>query len=116
MSTMGKYCKAYPITRFREYPGWHEKSENVRKEKQIVDGREEEVQRQLTEEDHLYLQENYMVTDGIFLDENIIFDEVTPEWMDFCTNTLKFDIPVYEPITIEAQEVGDEEDNRQASC
>jgi hypothetical protein len=57
-----------------------------------------------------------MVTDGIFLDENIIFDEVTPEWMDFCTNTLKFDIPVYEPITIEAQEVGDEEDNRQASC
>jgi len=31
------------------------------------------------------MQENYVVTDGIFKDENIIFDNVTPEWKDFCT-------------------------------
>ena len=107
MSTMGKYCKAYPITRFREYPGWREQAENVRKEKEIVDGQEVEKDRQLTDEDYLYLQENYVVTDGIFLDENIIFDDVTSEWIDFCKNVLQFEIPVYEPVKL--QEEGQEQ-------
>ncbi|MGD2089944.1 MAG: hypothetical protein PVH61_27455 [Candidatus Aminicenantes bacterium] len=97
---MGRYCKAYPITRFREYPDWSEKVENVRKEKKIVDGEEIEVDRVLTEKDHLYLQENYTVTDGIYIDENIIFDGVTPEWKKFCKETLHFEIPVYEPVKI----------------
>jgi hypothetical protein len=96
MATMGKYCKAYPITRFREYKGWTEKAENARKEKRAADGEEVEVERQLTDKDHLYLQESYVVTDGVFLDENIIFDDVTPEWKDFCTHALKFEVPVYE--------------------
>jgi hypothetical protein len=95
MAVMGRYCKAYPISRFREYKGWTEKAENARKETRIEDGREVEVERQLTDEDYLYLQENYVVTDGAFLDENIIFDDVTPEWKDFCARTLKFEVPVY---------------------
>lgn len=98
MATMGTYCKAYPIIRFREYKGWTEKAENARKEKGAADGKEVEDERQLTDKDHLYLQENYVVTDGVFLDENIIFDDVTPEWKDFCTHTLKFEVPVYETV------------------
>jgi hypothetical protein len=66
--------------------------------KKIVDGKEVEVERQLTDKDHLYLQENYVVTDGIFIDEDIIFDDVTPEWKDFCKNALKFAVPVYETV------------------
>ena len=93
--TMGKYCKAYPITRLRAYPAWSEKSENVRPDRQIVDGKEVDVPRELTEEDHLYLQENYVVTDGIFKDENVIFDDVTPEWQEFCEKELGFEIPDY---------------------
>ncbi len=100
MPTMGKYCKAYPIPRLREFNGWTEKAENARKEKKEVDGKEVEVIRILTEDDHLYLQENYVVTDGIFKDANIIFDDVTPEWIEYCTEVLKFEIPVYEPIKI----------------
>jgi len=95
MPKMGKYCKAYPITRLREFDKWTEKSENVRKEKKTEDGKEIEVQRQLTEGDYLYLQEDYTVTDGIFIDENTIFDDVTPEWIAFCKGTLEFEIPVY---------------------
>jgi len=96
MPKMGKYCKAYPITRFREFDKWTEKSENVRKEKKSEDGKEVEVQRQLTDGDYLYLQEDYTVTDGIFFDENTIFNDVTPDWVAFCKNTLNFEIPVYE--------------------
>lgn len=100
MATMGKYCKAYPIQRLREFSQWTERSENTRKEKQEIDGQEIEVNRELTDDDFLYLQENYVVTDGIFKDENIIFDHVTPKWKDFCHNILKFEIPIYEPVNV----------------
>ncbi|NMG11729.1 hypothetical protein DP117_34725, partial [Brasilonema sp. UFV-L1] len=53
-------------------------------------------------DDFLYLQENYVVTDGIFKDENIIFDNVTPEWKEFCDKTLAFEIPVYESVKVGA--------------
>lgn len=101
MATMGKYCKAYPIERFREFSGWTEKAENARKEKETVDGQEIETPRELTEDDFLYLQENYVVTDGIFKDENIIFDDVTPEWIEYCQQTLAFEIPEYAATTPE---------------
>jgi hypothetical protein len=53
----------------------------------------------LTDKDHLYLQETYVVTDGVFLDQNIVFDDVTSEWKDFCTHTLKFEVPpAYETV------------------
>lgn len=93
---MGKYCKAYPIQQLRRFNNWTENLENTRKEKQKIDGKEVEHNRVLTDDDFLYLQENYVVTDGIFKDENIIFNAVTPEWKDFCTNTLLFEIPNYE--------------------
>jgi hypothetical protein len=100
MAEMGKYCKAYLAKQFREYPNWTENAANVRKEKKEVNGKEVEVDRQLDDDSILYLQENYIVTDGIFKDENIIFDNVTDEWKDYCHNTLAFEIPVYEPINI----------------
>ncbi len=78
MATIGKYCKAYLLKQFREYSQWCENNQ------------------ELTEEDVLYLQENYIVTNGIYLDENIIFDDVTPEWREFCHQVLNFQIPIYE--------------------
>ncbi len=100
MAEMGKYCKAYLAKQFREYPSWSEKAENVRKEKKEVEGKEVEVDRVLDDDSILYLQENYVVTDGIFKDQNIIFDNVTDEWKEYCHSNLAFEIPVYEPINI----------------
>lgn len=93
MASMGKYCKAYQVSRFREFKGWSENSQNLRKRKEQVDGKEVEVQRELTDNDILYLQENYTVTDGIFLNEAVVFDQVTPEWISFCKETLDFQVP-----------------------
>jgi hypothetical protein len=97
---MGSYCKAYLAQQFRQFPGWTENAANVRKETKEVGGKEVEVERQLDDDSILYLQENYIVTDGIFKDENILFDNVTDEWKQFCHETLQFEIPVYEPIEI----------------
>lgn len=101
---MGKYCKAYPVASLREFPGWSEKTENLRKERKVVEGKEVEVERLLSDQDFLYLQENYVVTDGIFMDDHVIFDDVTPEWIDFCQNTLKFEVPAYEAVQVQEAE------------
>jgi hypothetical protein len=93
MATMGRYCKAYPLKSLREFSGWVEKRENARREKKAVDGEEVELPRELTDSDYLYVQETYVVTDGIFLDEQIIFDQVTPEWIEYCRSELQFIIP-----------------------
>lgn len=93
---MGRYCKAYPIARLREFGGWVENGENTRKVKREIDGVEVEAPRELTEGDHLYLQENYVVTDSIFIDENIVFADVTPEWKEFCKNVLEFEVPSHD--------------------
>lgn len=96
MAQMGGYCKAYPIERFRAFPEWKEDLTKLRMEKHREGRNEIEVQRSLRENDFFYLQENFTVTDGVFIDENIIFDGVTPEWIDYCTNVLKFEIPAYQ--------------------
>lgn len=84
MSILGKYCKAYPLYRLRQFPGWIEKAENAKKIRKEVNGEIVEETRPLTDEDYVYVQKNYTVTDGIFVDENIIFSDVTPEWIEFC--------------------------------
>ena len=100
MSTMGKYCKAYPVKRLHEFSQWTEHSDNTRKKTKDIDGTAVEVNRQLTDDDILYVQENYVVTDGIFQDENIIFDQITPEWKEFCHTVLEFEVPDYASRTV----------------
>jgi hypothetical protein len=93
MATMGKYCKAYPIQRFREFDNWSENEQGYRNEETEAESADAESEQ--TDRNFLYLQENYVVTHGIFKDEHIIFDNVTEEWIEFCKNTLKFEIPNY---------------------
>jgi len=95
MKKLGSYCTAYPIQQLREFPKWTEASANARKENRQVDGTEVAVPRELTDEDFLYLQENFVVTDGIFIDENIIFDDITPEWIHFCETALDAQVPAH---------------------
>jgi hypothetical protein len=90
MTILGKYCRAYPLARLRQFPGWQEKAENARKIRTEVDGEMVEKARELTDEDYVYLQRNFTVTDGLFIDENIIFDDVTPAWIEFCRDVLGY--------------------------
>jgi hypothetical protein len=93
MTTLGKYCKSFPLQRFREFSGWTEDLNNARRVRQEIAGKKVEVARSLSDTDYLYLQENFTVTDSIFIDENIIFDKVTSAWIDFCVNVLGVDFP-----------------------
>jgi hypothetical protein len=90
---MGKYCKAYPIARFREFGGWTEEVANLRPERKDVDGQVVETPGAITDDTYLFLQENHTVTDGIAIDEHVVFANVTPEWQTFCTDVLEFRVP-----------------------
>ena len=73
MSTIGSYCKAYPSYKFRAFQDWKEPEE-----------------RNFDDDEILFLQENYIVTENLYLDEGIIFDDVTFEWIEFCNHSLGF--------------------------
>jgi hypothetical protein len=88
MTTLGLYCRAYPLYRLRQFAGWKERTENARKVRREVNGEWVEVARDLKDTDYVYLHTNFTVTDGIFIDENVIFSDVTPEWIEFCRNVL----------------------------
>ena len=86
MNRLGKYCKAYTLDDLRKFSGWNQSA------------REEQVQVSTDEAksetdfgDILFVQDNYTVTAGIFLDENVVLDTPTPAWIEFCRDTLKFD-------------------------
>jgi len=98
MAKMGSYCKAYPIKRLRQFSGWSENLQNLRKEIKEVNGEAIPTTRELREDDFFYLQENLVVTDGVFIDENVIFSSAALAWEEFCKRELNFEIPVYEPL------------------
>ncbi len=94
MAQNSAYCKAYLANSFRGFPGWNENITNLRKGKRIENGKEIMFDRiKIEEGDVLYLHDSYIVTDGIFKDENVVFSAVTDEWKKFCDEQIKFSIP-----------------------
>jgi hypothetical protein len=64
-------------------------------EKKQSDDGERLIERPIQDDDYLFLQENLIVTIGIFQDEKVIFDDTTQEWCQFCVETLGFSVPDY---------------------
>src|SRR2546421_752883 len=74
-----KYCKAYYLKDLRQFSGWTEKPE--------------ENESELSDEDVVYLWDDFTVVRSPVLPGGVLFDEVTREWQEFCQTTLKFEIP-----------------------
>lgn len=91
MATMGKYCKAHLVKQFRQFSEWTEDIAAIQNSPDDTPAKQA-----FEDDDVLYLQENYVVTNGIFKDEQIVFDRVTPEWQHFCQTVLQFEIPAFE--------------------
>ena len=78
----------------RKFSGWNESA----REEQAQGVTEETKTADETDLSNiLFVQEDYTVTAGIFVDENVILDRPTPEWIEFCRDTLKFEPSAIEP-------------------
>ena len=89
MKRMGTYCKAYKLGQLRQFAGWIENPRSL-ETKNVPDGADVPENGIGSDDDLVYLQENYVVTGDIFV-EDVIFANVTPEWQDFCRGVLIFD-------------------------
>jgi hypothetical protein len=100
MASMGRYCKAYLKEQFQAFSNWKEK--DWKRTKVAANAASQDANSQVEERDHYYLQENYSITADIFLDEEVVFDEVNQEWIAFCNDVLKFKEALEQALPVKA--------------
>jgi hypothetical protein len=112
MANMGRYCKAYYVHQLTAFSGWKPDLQQLRPAESEGDDAAETptVRTELRDDDILYVQETLAVTDGIFLDQHIVFDPRSAEWDAFCRGPLAFQIPADLDDTVaESEAAADEE-------
>jgi hypothetical protein len=70
-----KYCTAYHLGDLRRYSGWATDVQDLK------------------DDDVVFLHQDYTVTKSMWVGEDVIFNNVTAEWKDFCDNELHFVVP-----------------------
>lgn len=73
------YCKAFHLGDLRKFPGWREQRPTPDDEPQP-----------LSDESIVYLHQDFTVTRSMWHGEDVIFDDVTPEWQRFCEQEIGF--------------------------
>jgi ankyrin repeat protein len=84
-STSRDYARAYLLGELRKFSDW--------REAKINRADENGNSHQLSDDDVVFLQQDFTVTELIWPGENVIFNRTTPEWIDFCTQELQFKVP-----------------------
>lgn len=80
-----RYCRAYPLSELRRFPRWSENKINLTNP---------ELHTATEESDGIaFLHQDFTVTLSMWQGENIIFNDVTADWQEFCTKELGFKIP-----------------------
>jgi hypothetical protein len=72
MANPGRYCKAYTMKQLRAYPQWGDLAADMK------------------DDDVVFLQEDHSVTKSIFVDEEVLRSDMSPEWIAFCRDQLAF--------------------------
>lgn len=88
-----KYCTAYHLGDLRRYPAWSEKKLELKKAdgKKSSDAAVED--EPLTDEEVVFLHQDYTVTKSMWAGEDVIFDNATEQWKEFCNKELRFSVP-----------------------
>jgi hypothetical protein len=85
-----KYCTAYHLGDLRRYPAWVEKNSDAGSESKTNENGQPQG---LGDDDVVFLHQDYTVTKSMWAGEDVIFDNVTEQWKQFCTTELQFVVP-----------------------
>jgi len=88
---MQPYCKAFYLGELRKFGGWLESRINWKEESSAPGGTPETIP--LADEEVVYLHQDFTVTKSMWHDESVVFNQITPEWREFCEKELRFAIP-----------------------
>ena len=89
-STSRDYARAYLLGELRKFSDWHEEKINW---KETIPADANGNPHELSDDDVVFLQQDFTVTELIWPGENVIFSRSTLEWVDFCTQELQFKVP-----------------------
>ena len=81
------YSKAYALRDLRQFGGWKDDHGDGRGESPSPEGTA------LPDDAIAYLHRDFTVTESMWPEENVIFNDVTSEWIEFCETELGFSIP-----------------------
>ena len=84
-STERKYCTAYHLGDLRRYSAWSEAQESKTNENGAA--------QQPGDDEVVFLHQDYTVTKSMWAGEDVIFNNVTDQWKQFCTTELRFAVP-----------------------
>lgn len=85
-----QYCKAYELAALRQFPDWKENNTNGTEN---GNGAANGFDQQFAEDDIVFLHQDFTVTRSMWHNEDVMFDQASPEWKEFCTNVLEFKVP-----------------------
>jgi hypothetical protein len=88
-----KYCRAYRLGELRRFSAWTENKINGAEESDGRSGNQTLGQHALSDGAIVFLHQDYKVTRSIWPDEDVIFDQVTEQWKDFCATSIGFVAP-----------------------
>lgn len=86
-STERQYCTAYHLRDLRRYPAWTENK--LESSKTSENGQAQT----LSDDEVVFLHQDYTVTRSMWADEDVIFNQVTDQWRQFCATELRFAVP-----------------------
>ena len=87
-----KYCKAYHLKGLREFPGWSESRINW-KETDDRKGDDQPEGGEFTDDKIVFIHQDFTVTESMWHNENVIFNDLDEGWRKFCKTTLSFKVP-----------------------
>jgi len=89
------YCKAYYLEELRRFDGWTEnEAAGAGDGDHAAEGPDgDEVAGPLADQSIIYVHQDFTVTRSMWHGEDVVFDEVTPDWRVFCETKLEFAIP-----------------------
>ncbi len=97
---MPSYQKAYLLKQLRQFPKWNESKLQAmvkKSESQTQAGTEDSAApEEINDDTVVFVNEELVVTRSCFDTEDVVFDDVTPEWKSFCKDVLHFEVPDWE--------------------
>jgi len=87
-----QYCKAFYLKDLRQFPGWSESRINWQ-DAADNNAAEDRQAPGFSDHDVVFLHQDLTVTQSMWHNENVIFQQITPAWEAFCTTVLHFQVP-----------------------
>jgi uncharacterized protein len=89
-----KYCKAYYLRDLRTYPEWSESKINWKQRKDNHNGDGDSNPNDPSpDEKVVFIHQDFTVTESAWHNENVIYNQISSAWKEFCATTLKFKVP-----------------------